>query len=144
MKSGNNFALILGGSKGLGLGTARKLCREGFPVIALHRDRRKDFDEIRQAFDDIRNSGGILHTFQMDALSRDARKAFIRDIPGVLGNARIGAVVYSIAKGNLQPLKVPANESGLGISDFRLTAEAMAFALYEWMEDLMQSGLLAS
>ena len=143
MNNAKNFALILGGSKGLGLGTVRKLCREGFPVIALHRDRRKDFDEIVQAFDDIRNSGGILHTFQMDALSRDARKAFIRDIPGVLGNARIGAVVYSIAKGNLQPLKVPAKEVGLGITDFRLTAEAMAFALYEWMEDLMQAGLLA-
>ena len=143
MSSIKNFALIIGGSKGLGLGTARKLCREGYPVIALHRDRRKDLDETRQAFDDIRNSGGILHAFQMDALNRDVRKGFIRDLPGILGTARIGTVVYSIARGNLQPLKAPEKELGLGITDFRLTAEAMAFALYEWMEDLMQSGLLA-
>lgn len=143
MKSRDDFALILGGSKGLGLGTAKKLCREGFPVIVLHRDRRKDLEEIQQSFEDIRNSGGILHTFQIDALSRDARKEFIRDLPGILGEARIATVVYSIAKGNLRSLKGPEKESGLGITDFRLTADAMAFALYEWMEDLMASRLLA-
>lgn len=143
MKHQRNFALILGGSKGLGLGTTQKLCREGFPVIALHRDRRKDLDQIQQAFEEIRKSGGILHTFQMDALNRDIRHDFIRDLPGVLGPARIGVVVYSIARGNLQPMKGPEKEFGLGITDFRLTAEAMAFALYEWMEGLMQSGLLA-
>ncbi len=143
MNTGNNFAFILGGSKGLGLATARKLCREGFPVIVLQRDRRKDFPEIEAAFEDIRKSGGILHAFHMDALNRDVRKDFIRDLPGILGSAKIGMVVYSIAKGNLQALKAPRKDSGLGIADFRLTADAMAFALYEWMEDFIQAGLLA-
>ena len=139
----NNFALVLGGSKGLGFGTVRKLCSEGFPVIALHRDRKKDLPEIGQAFEAIRRSGGLLHAFQMDALNRDARQDFIRELPQILGSAKIFSVVYSIAKGNLKPLTAPGTDSGLGVADFRLTADAMAFAFYEWMEDLMRSGLLA-
>lgn len=144
MDNTDKFALILGGSKGLGLGTARKLCSEGFPVIVLHRDRRKDFPEIELAFEAIRKSGGKLHAFQIDALNGDARREFIRELPKLLGPSRIGSVVYSIAKGNLKALTAPGSDFGLGVADLRLTADAMAFALYEWMEDLIRSGLLAN
>ena len=143
MDNTNNFVLILGGSKGLGLGTVQKFCREGFRVIALHRDRKKDLPHIEQAFETLRRAGGILHAFQMDALSRDARQNFIRELPQILGSARICSVVYSIAKGNLKALAAPGKDSGLGVADFRLTADAMAFGFYEWMEDLIRGGLLA-
>ena len=43
------WALILGGSSGLGLATAKKLAKHGYNLIVLHRDRRADIAEIASA-----------------------------------------------------------------------------------------------
>ena len=48
-----DFAVVLGGSQGLGLATVRKLLMEGIPVIAIHRDMRKDMKQIAVEFDSL-------------------------------------------------------------------------------------------
>ena len=143
MSNLNTYALVIGGSKGLGLGTVRKLCAEGYPVIVLHRDRRKDLDEIMPHFEAIREAGGELHTYQMDALNADKRKDLIGSLPEILGASKIGVVVYSIAKGNLKPLYGASSSDRLNATDFMLTTEAMAYALHDWISDLMDAQLLA-
>ena len=65
----NFWALILGGSSGLGLATAKKLASHGYHIIIVHRDRRSDMDAIENAFDEIRSFGSQLITVNADALN---------------------------------------------------------------------------
>jgi enoyl-[acyl-carrier protein] reductase I len=45
-KNKNYWALILGGSSGLGLATAKKLARHGMNIFIIHRNSRAKEDEI--------------------------------------------------------------------------------------------------
>ena len=46
------WALILGGSSGFGLATAKKLARHGMSIAVVHRDRRGAMKTIAAGFDD--------------------------------------------------------------------------------------------
>ena len=50
----NEWALILGGSRGLGLASAKKLASHGMNICIVHRDRKSDQDEIQQHFQEIK------------------------------------------------------------------------------------------
>ena len=39
------WALILGGSSGLGLATAKKLAKANYNILIVHRDRKSDLEE---------------------------------------------------------------------------------------------------
>ena len=138
----NYWALVLGGSSGLGLATARKLAKHGMNIIIIHRDRRSEIPDIEEAFDDIRDSGVKLESFNVDAVQQDKREDLIKQIGTILGNeGKIRTLVHSIAKGNLKPM------SGIGPFleniDFQITIDAMALSLYDWTEGLYQAGLFA-
>jgi NAD(P)-dependent dehydrogenase (short-subunit alcohol dehydrogenase family) len=55
---GNQWALILGGSSGFGLATAKALGGRGTSVCVVHRDRRGAMPRIEQDFDEIRAADG--------------------------------------------------------------------------------------
>ena len=45
----NYWALILGGSSGLGLATAKKLAKHGMHICIVHRNRKSELTEIKEA-----------------------------------------------------------------------------------------------
>lgn len=136
------YALILGGSRGLGLATARKLLREGIPVIAVHRDRRKVLAEVEKDFGRMKEWGTPFYAIHGDAISQKGRSAVLNEIRAILGESgRIRFLVHSIAKGNLKPLVPRVGESYLSATDLALTAEAMAFNLFDWVQTLQREGL---
>ena len=47
------WALILGGSSGLGLASAKKLAEEGMNIIIIHRTARMQMPLIETHFDEI-------------------------------------------------------------------------------------------
>ncbi|MBT8313835.1 MAG: SDR family oxidoreductase, partial [Maribacter sp.] len=99
------WALILGGSSGLGLATAKKLAKHGFHIIVIHRDRRADLEAINSEFDEITSNGGLLKAFNVDALQKTKRNTVINDIIDTLPTGhKINVMVHSIAKGNLKPM----------------------------------------
>ena len=136
------WALILGGSKGLGLATAQKLARNGFGLFIVHRDRRADLPEIHKSFETLRTKGIPCITFNSDALNPDKRTAVLNGIKETLGETgKLCVVVHSIAKGNV---KAMAGEKPLlSHNDFLLTLDAMAISLYDWSRELIDMGLLA-
>jgi 3-oxoacyl-[acyl-carrier protein] reductase len=88
--------LVTGGSRGLGLGIARKLAACGYCVIAV---ARKMSNQLAAAIDDVRKSGqGALHFVPFDlgaieeipALIRGIKKEF-GPIYGLVNNAALGA-----------------------------------------------------
>lgn len=101
----NQWGLILGGSSGFGLATAKKLATHGLNLIIVHRDRRGAMKRIAPEFDSIRGHGVGVLTFNADALSADSRTAILASVKETLGEAgRIRLLLHSIAFGNLKPL----------------------------------------
>lgn len=138
----NYWALILGGSSGLGLATARKLARHGMNIIIIHRDRKVEIPAIEEAFEEIRNSDVRLESFNVDAVQKDKRADLIEEIKKILDeNGKIRTLVHSIAKGNLKPMT--GKEAILENIDFQLTLDAMALSLYDWTQEIFQAGLFA-
>jgi len=139
-----NWALVLGGSKGLGLATAQKLAREGYGIFIIHRDRRADSPVIHKGFDPIRSTGVPFHAFNADALNPEKRNAIVQEIASSMGDkGKIKVLIHSIAKGNLKPMLSQAAEKELSGEDLDLTIRAMATSLYDWTQRIYQSGLFA-
>ncbi|QLG46956.1 enoyl-ACP reductase FabI [Costertonia aggregata] len=137
------WALILGGSSGLGLATAQKLAKEGYHIIAVHRDRKSDLEHIEKEFKSITLSGVQLKNFNVDATQLEKRKRLIQDIQSFLGdNQKIRVLVHSIAKGNLKPMHSDTDHE-LNNQDFQITLNAMALSLYDWTRDLVKAKLFA-
>ncbi len=137
------WALILGGSSGLGLATAKKLARHGFDILIVHRDRKSDFEEITSHFQEIALNGVMLKSFNMDVGNAEKRALTISEIKSVLSGGRdIKVLIHSIAKGNLKPM-FSRTDSTLSHQDFQVTLNAMALSLYDWTKDLINEGLFS-
>lgn len=138
----SQWALILGGSSGLGLATAKKLAQHGMGILVVHRDRKSEIPEIEAHFEEIIAKGGTLYSFNVDALNAEKRTQLIHALKTLLGTARITVLVHSIAKGNLKPMLGEAPHS-LTHSDFHITLDAMAISLYDWVKALVHAELFA-
>lgn len=137
------WALILGGSTGLGLATAKKLAEEGMHIIILHRNPRHQMDAIESDFDQIRSQGVQLVSYNSDAFNDNKRQNIIAEIKTVIGNqGKIRTLVHSVAKGNLKPM-VSRDQSILQRDDFQLTIHAMALSLYDWTRSIFEAKLFA-
>lgn len=137
-----NFALVIGGSRGLGLATVRKLLMEGIPVIAVHRDLRKDMEEISTRFKEFSNLGTPFYAIHRDAIQEKGQEAILSDLREILGPShKIRILVHSIARGNLKPMVPVSGSPPLGEEDFRITGEAMAYNVYKWVQLLFGKGL---
>nr|WP_298998866.1 SDR family oxidoreductase [uncultured Allomuricauda sp.] len=142
MKNSSKWALILGGSSGLGLATAHKLAKEGYNLFILHRDRRSELQEIENEFNSMRSYGVELHTFNKDALNPEKTQEVVAAMLELLKGDKLHVLVHSIAKGNLKPLNIDEAAS-LNTSDFQHTIQAMGINLYEWTKTLLSKELLA-
>ena len=138
------WAIILGGSAGLGLATAQKLARHGMNICVVHRTRKADLPEVESAFTSITTNGILLKQYNVDAINPQKRQYVITDLRQHLGETgRVRALIHSIAKGNLKPM-VAATQTDLKHDDFGLTIDAMAISLYDWTKDVLNASLFAS
>ncbi|MEM1120873.1 MAG: SDR family oxidoreductase [Bacteroidota bacterium] len=142
-KDKNYWAIILGGSAGLGLASAQRLAQLGLNICVVHRDRKSTLPAIEQAFDKIRANNINFLSFNVDALKPEKRTEIIETLRNKLGaTGKVKVLLHSIAKGNLKPM-VAAEKPILQQDDFQLTIRAMATSLYEWVQDLFQAQLFA-
>jgi len=99
----NHWALILGGSSGFGLATARKLVRHGLNLCLVHRDRRGAMARIEPVFEELRAIGPKVLTFNADALDAAVRGEILAALALELGaRGRVRVLLHSIAFGNLK------------------------------------------
>jgi enoyl-[acyl-carrier protein] reductase III len=136
----NQWALILGGSAGLGLATAKKMAQEGMNLIVIHRDSRVDMSVVNYEFDKLKAFGQKCIFFNIDATNPDKRAVCIEQIQNELQKERISCVVHSIAKGTLKGM---TGENTLTSDDFNITIQAMAISLYDWTKALFDAQLFA-
>ncbi|WP_019038100.1 SDR family oxidoreductase [Psychroflexus tropicus] len=137
----NDFALILGGSQGLGYASALKLAQKGWNLLIVHRDRRTDLPEIERKFEVIKSCGVEVKSFNLDATNSEKRTEWINLLPEVLGKTgKIKLLLHSIAKGNL---KAMTGDAPLHTTDLQITANAMAYSFYEWSKSILDACFFA-
>lgn len=117
----NLWALILGGSSGIGLASAKKLAASGMNLVIVHRDRKGAMGRIEEEFQTIRNHGVQLLTFNTNALAAEGRQEVLAGMADKLGTGRVRLVLHSIALGNLKLAAPLATKKAEGLS--RLASE---------------------
>jgi enoyl-[acyl-carrier protein] reductase I len=138
--SPQQYALVLGGSSGLGLATAEKLAAHGMGVVVVHRNTRAEMKDITLYFESMRKTNIPFHAFNIDILDKAKREELIAFAKSE--NIRFNCVVHSIAKGNLKAMS-DKDQSVLSEEDFNLTMQYMAFSLYDWVIALHQANILS-
>lgn len=139
----NEWALILGGSSGLGLASAKKLASHGMNICIVHRDRKSDIPRLLKEVASIKATGVDVITYNIDATRSDKRTEVADDLVSKLGTeGNIKAVVFSIARGNLKPMQSEDNQV-LKSDDFRITIDAMAICLYDWVRIIFDAKLFS-
>lgn len=139
----NYWAVILGGSSGLGLASAKRLAKLGLNICVVHRDRKSLLPDIEAEFEKIKANDIAFHAFNVDALRPEKRNDLVARLKEVLGTqGKVKTLIHSIAKGNLKPM-VSNDNPTLKNDDFHLTMEAMSISLYDWVQHLFQEKLFA-
>lgn len=134
--------MILGGSSGLGLATAKKLAKHGLNICIIHRNPRSQQSKIEAEFKLISKEGVDFTSYNTDGLHLEKRVALIEDLQEELEGGKIKIFVHSVAKGNLKPM-ISTEKPSLQTDDFQLTIQAMGISLYDWVKDLSEANLFS-
>ena len=98
----NYWALILGGSSGFGLATAKKLSSQGMNICVVHRDRKGSMQRIEKEFEEITANGVKFLPFNVDGLSAEGRAGVLDSLTTALNGGKIRLMLHSIAFGSLK------------------------------------------
>lgn len=138
------WAIILGGSSGMGLASALQLAKSGINLCLVFRERRSQLKLLEAELDNIRKeTGAQIITYNKDAINPEVMNAIVADIKQQLnGEPCVRLLLHSIARGNLKPLGAD-EKLNLSSLDFELTVDAMALSWYRWTNALISAELFA-
>ncbi|RFS26538.1 SDR family NAD(P)-dependent oxidoreductase [Chitinophaga silvatica] len=131
------WALILGGSSGLGLAAMKKLAGHGMNICVIHRNTRVELPAIQQQFEEIRSSGVELISFNVDVLNAEQRTEILQQLKDTMQEKKIRCLLHSIARGTLKSIPDLKGE------DIDLTLRYMATSLYDWAAAVLEHQLYA-
>jgi enoyl-[acyl-carrier protein] reductase I len=137
----NKYALILGGSSGLGYASALKLAQHGMHLIIFYRAARMQADDIEAKFNQLRSFDIQLLTINSDATREDKLEENLLKIKTFLRDQKLSVLLHSISKGNLKPL---TGADTLSTNDFQQTIHSMGISLYSWTKVLFEARLFAT
>lgn len=132
----NQWAIIIGGSSGLGLATAKKLAKHGMNLCLVHRDRRSDLPLFEKEIKRLESKNIKITTHNRNALKPEEFQGIIREIP----KNSVRLLLHSLAKGSLKTMDLE-NEENLTLDDFQISIHAMGLNWYEWTKFLIQQDL---
>lgn len=130
------WAIILGGSSGLGLATAKKLAGHGMNLCIVHRDRRSALPTFEEEVEKMKNFGVEVRTFNKNALNIAEAEDILKDFP----KRSVRLLLHSIAKGSLKSLDTKEGNA-LNLDDLQISIHAMGLSWYEWAKLLIDKDL---
>jgi NAD(P)-dependent dehydrogenase (short-subunit alcohol dehydrogenase family) len=132
-----DWALILGGSSGLGLATAKKLASHGMNICIVHRDRKSNLPTFEKEVSKMIAEGVEVRSFNVDAMKSES----IEKVVAELSAKPVKLLVHSIAKGSVKPMY--PSENALTKDDFDITSTAMGTSWYTWTQVLIKNELFS-
>lgn len=136
----DNWAIILGGSSGLGHACARKLAAHGMNICIVHRDRKVNLPELEKAIYKMRAEGVQVLSFNKDAMNAETIKEVIATLPV----KSVKLLLHSIAKGSVKPLISKEAGKALNNEDLDITINAMGTSWFNWTKELLKKDVFAA
>jgi NAD(P)-dependent dehydrogenase (short-subunit alcohol dehydrogenase family) len=138
--SAEQWAVILGGSSGFGLATAKRLGALGMSVCAVHRDRRAMLAKIEPEFEKIRAGGTRLLAINTDALDAEKRREVVDQLAGAMGSGRVRVLLHSVAFGNLKLLVSEAKARHSAVSELARKLDLDEGKVQNALDELFAAG----
>jgi enoyl-[acyl-carrier protein] reductase III len=132
-----DWALILGGSSGLGLATAKKLASHGMNICIVHRDRKSNLSKFEKDISEMIAEGVEVLSFNIDAVKKESMDKVLAE----LSDKPIKLLLHSIAKGSVKPMY--PSENALSKDDFNITTTSMGTSWYIWTKALIEQKLFS-
>jgi NAD(P)-dependent dehydrogenase (short-subunit alcohol dehydrogenase family) len=131
-------ALVTGGSRGIGLGIAQALGRDGFDIAF---NGRRDASEVVESLQAIEATGANAHYLQGDIGSSEARQALLEQLDNRLGRLDVLVNNAGVSPTERKDLLEATEESFDRLMDINLKGpHFLTQAVANWMID-QQNGL---
>jgi len=134
------WAVVLGGSSGLGFASVEKLARHGMNVALLYREPSVTEKPLLLELAKIAAANAVtILPYNINALDSGGRDLFIQKFKSAVADRHcVKLLLHSIARGNLKPL---AGDETLSIEDIQMTTYAMSTSLLDWTRLLLKEEL---
>jgi enoyl-[acyl-carrier protein] reductase III len=140
----NYWAIILGASSGFGEAAALKLAQDGYNIIGIHLDRQATMHNVERIIKEIKSFGCQTLFFNANAADSIKRQEIVSDIHTQLnGKPVVKVLMHSLAFGTLKAFIPKDGEQALTKAQMEMTLDVMAHSLVYWVQDLVNSRLLA-
>ena len=132
-----DWALILGGSSGIGAACAERLAQNGVNIYGLYlRKRRDDIESLKNK---LSNYGVEVVYKKANASNDDSRLEIVDELKSK-GDIRIKMLIHSIAFGTLK--KMIGRNDFLNKKNIEMTLDTMCNNIIYWTQDLFRADLL--
>jgi NAD(P)-dependent dehydrogenase (short-subunit alcohol dehydrogenase family) len=143
------WALILGGSSGMGEATAITLAKAGYNICGIHLDFRAALAHVDEVKAAIEAEGVQALYINMNAADDEKRAAAIEALRARFDESRaagrepyLRVVMHSLAFGSLVPFLTEDPKAGVDRKKMEMTQDVMANSLVYWVQDLWRGGFL--
>jgi len=137
------WALILGGSGGMGLAAAKKLAGRGFNLFIVHRDRRSRLKEVEPEFAALREKGVKVVALNENALLDEGISRIRERMKEEIPPRSLKIYLHAIAMGNVKPLYNSDGGPELSTDDILQTIHAMGVSFWQWGKIIIDMNLAA-
>jgi NAD(P)-dependent dehydrogenase (short-subunit alcohol dehydrogenase family) len=143
------WALILGGSSGMGEATALALAKAGYNIAGIHLDFRAALAHVEEVKAAIEAKGVQALYINMNAADDEKRAAALAtlrdrfDASEAAGrHPYVRVVMHSLAFGSLVPYISDDPKGAVDRKKMEMTQDVMANSLVYWVQDLWRGGFL--
>ena len=143
------WALILGGSSGMGEATAITLAKAGYNICGIHLDFRAALAHVEEVKASIEATGAQAVYINMNAADDEKRAAALAtlrerfDASEAAGrHPYVRVVMHSLAFGSLVPYISDDPKGAVDRKKMEMTQDVMANSLVYWVQDLYRGGFL--
>ena len=137
----SNWALILGGSSGIGASCARELAKKGVNIYGIY--LRKKSAVIDELTTELKGYGVEVIYKKMSATNEEKRTEVINELINI-NNLNIKVFVHSLAFGTLKPMISEDSQNMLNQKNIEMTLDVMSNSMVYWTQDLFKNKLLSS
>ena len=143
------WALILGGSSGMGEATALALAKAGYKVCGIHLDFRAALAHVDEVKAAINAAGSEALYINMNAADDEKRAAALETLGARFAESRkdgkepyVRVVMHSLAFGSLVPFISDDPKGAADRKKMEMTQDVMANSLVYWVQDLYRGAFL--